>query len=105
MPPGCKPLWYWLAAQPAGRFPIGLQRCRKRPGQAGWRGGAAAFGVVGTGAAGGQALQQLARRFVGRVLLHQFAAECLGQQRQGQLFGSGLRRSQPGFEAAGEGEQ
>jgi len=67
-------------------------------------GRAAAFGCRG-GRGGGQAFEQFARRFVVRVLRHQFAAEGLGQQGRGQALGGGLCGLQTGFEAVGEGEQ
>ena len=67
--------------------------------------GPATFGLGGSPALGGEALEQLGRRLVGRVLRHEFAAKGLGEQGRGQLADLPAGGGETGFEAVGEGEE
>lgn len=67
--------------------------------------GPAAFGFRSLGTLGGEALEQLGRRLVGRVLRHQLATKSLGEQGWGQLADLPAGGGETGFEAVGEGEE
>jgi hypothetical protein len=65
----------------------------------------APFGLGGSFALGGEALEQFSRRLVGLVLRHEFAAKSLGEQGWGQLADLPAGSGKSGFEAVGEGEE
>src|SRR5690606_22026928 len=65
----------------------------------------AALGFRGRSALGGDALEQGAGRFVGRVLGYELATERLGEDALGQGIDVGAGIGQAGFELVGEGEE